>query len=267
MSRIISKSGRQQLRPVSQLELKNSKTRGRITVAGEESSTELKAQVRALFNMEDTMPRNTPERDEQGRFVSDDDRSRGSGRRYADSRRDDDNRRSGRYGDDDRGHGGWFGDSRGHAEAARRGWDERRDDRDSDDRRRYSSRSDDDDRRSGRHDDDRGRGWYGDSRGHAEAARRGWDERRDDDRSYRSSSRDDEGRYSSHDDDRYSNRNDERRYSSRGDDRRYSSQDDDRRSGGRSHGGWFGDPQGHSEASRRGWEERRDNDYDDRRRR
>ncbi|WP_158279452.1 hypothetical protein [Falsochrobactrum shanghaiense] len=35
----------------------------------------------------------------------------------------------------------------------------------------------------------------------------------------------------------------------------------------RGRGGWFGDPEGHSEASRRGWEERRDNDYEDRRRR
>ena len=27
--------------------------------------------------------------------------------------------------------------------------------------------------------------------------------------------------------------------------------------GGRGHGGWSGDPEGHSEASRRGWENRR----------
>ena len=81
------------------------------------------------------------------------------------------------------------------------------------------------------------------SRGHAEAARRGWDERRDD--------RDD-GR---------------RSYSSRDDDRRYASRDDDQRSTGRGHGGWFGDPEGHSEASRRGWDDRRDYEYDDRRRR
>nr|WP_313010931.1 hypothetical protein [Brucella intermedia] len=187
------------------------------------------------------MPRNMPERDDQGRFVSDDDRGRGGD----DRRRDDDDRRSSRYDDDDRGrgHGGWFGDSRGHAEAARRGWDERRDDRDYDDRRRYSSREDDyDDRRSRYDDDDRGRGWYGDSRGHAEAARRGWDERRDQDY------------------------DDRRRYSSRDDDRGYSSRDDDRRSGGgRGHGGWFGDSRGHAEAARRGWEERRDDDYDNRR--
>lgn len=47
------------------------------------------------------------------------------------------------------------------------------------------------------------------------------------------------------------------------DDRRYGRPhpDDDRRpgepGGGRDHGGWFSDPEGHSEASRRGWERRR----------
>jgi hypothetical protein len=47
--------------------------------------------------------------------------------------------------------------------------------------------------------------------------------------------------------------------SSRGGGRsRYEDEDDDRRSsrGGRGHGGWFGDSRGHSEASRRGWEDR-----------
>jgi hypothetical protein len=38
---------------------------------------------------------------------------------------------------------------------------------------------------------------------------------------------------------------------------RYSDDDDDRGRGrGRSQGGWFGDPEGHSEASRRGWRDR-----------
>jgi hypothetical protein len=52
---------------------------------------------------------------------------------------------------------------------------------------------------------------------------------------------------------------------------RYDDDNDDRR-GGRGHGGWYGDPEGHSEASRRGWEERegsrsrsRYDDDDDRR--
>jgi hypothetical protein len=159
---------------------------------------------------------NMPDRDEQGRFVSDDDDDRCG--RYARSERDDDrrydrprdergrfenderqsrrrdddddDRRSrGRREDDERrysrgGRGGWYG------EAARPGWDER-------ETHRSRGRSDDDydDRRgSGR---DEGQGWYGDPRGHAEAARRGWDERRrseyDDDRRLRSGD-DDDGR-------------------------------------------------------------------------
>ena len=130
--------------------------------------------------------RRMPPRDEEGRFMSED---RGDDRRY----------RSGSSGrnrdEDDRGRGsgrqgsGWYGDSEGHSEASRRGWDERgRSSRDDDDDRRYrSSRSRDDDdygrggsrsRASSRDDDDdRGRGhggWFGDSRGHSEAARRGW---------------------------------------------------------------------------------------------
>jgi hypothetical protein len=45
------------------------------------------------------------------------------------SRNDDDDHRSGsrsRGGSDDNGHGGWFGDPRRHAQAARRGWENRR---------------------------------------------------------------------------------------------------------------------------------------------
>ncbi|WP_296600458.1 hemerythrin domain-containing protein [Phenylobacterium sp.] len=164
---------------------------------------------------------------------------------------------------------GWYGDPEGHSEASRRGWDERRsfsgrdrdyDDRDrggggngggrsrDDDDRGYRSRGRDDDDRGYRgrgRDDDDGRGWYGDSRGHSEAARKGWESRRDDD-----DDRGSRGRSSRDDDDRG--------YRSRSRD-----DDDDRRSsssssrGGRSQGGWFGDAEGHSEASRRGWENRR----------
>ena len=184
---------------------------------------------------------NDRERDERGRFVSEDDRRSGRSRGYEDDRRY--SRSGGRDYDDDR--RGWYGDPEGHSEASRRGWDRRRDEYD-DDRRSSRSRYDDDDRspryrsddddyrysRSrGRADDDDGdgRGWYGDSRGHAEAARLGWERRRDDD-----------------DDD------DDRRYSWR------SSSDDNRGSSrGRGHGGWFGDSRGHAEAARRGWEDRR----------
>lgn len=169
-----------------------------------------------------------PERDDRGRFMSDDDDDRRSGSRNRSMRGRDD--------DDDRGGDGrgWFGDPQGHAEASRRGWDNRDDGRG----RSQGARSggggrsrDDDDDRSGD-----GRGWFGDPEGHAEASRRGWENRSDDGRSSGRSSQSARGG------------NDRR---SRDDD------DDDRRGGGRrSQGGWFGDPRGHSEASRRGWENR-----------
>ncbi|MGV6875505.1 hypothetical protein ACUSIJ_22785 [Pseudochelatococcus sp. B33] len=206
------------------------------------------------------------ERDAQGRFVSEDDRRyrrrddddrrygryddddrRGGEGRYASRRDYEDDRRYGRRGDEgysrDRGQGGWFGDPEGHAEAARRGWDERRDYDDDRRGRSYSRSRDDDDRRyGGRYDEgysrDRGQGgWFGDPEGHAEAARRGWDERRDydDDRRGRSYSR-------SRDDD----------------DRRYGRRDDEGYSRDRGQGGWFGDPEGHAQAARRGWRHRED---------
>ncbi len=207
------------------------------------------------LSQEDQMSRSSSstmerERDERGRFVSDDDRDErrrpyGRGRDDEDDRRrsmpprdedgrfvgtrsrydDDDDRRYSRsrsrdYDDDDRrrgpGHGGWYGDPEGHSEASRRGWDNT----------------------------DHGRsGWYGDPDRHSEASRRGWEEGggsrsryREDDRRGSMPARDDEGRFTSS----------RSRYDDNGDDRR----------GGRGHGGWYGDPQGHSEASRRGWDER-----------
>lgn len=109
-----------------------------------------------------------------------------------------------------------------------------------DNRRSSRGRGYDDDDRGGRN---QGSGWYGDSRGHSEAARRGWENRDDDDRGGRSGgSRSGRG----YDDDDRGGRSGSSR-SSRG--------DDDGRGHGR--GGWFGDPRGHSEASRRGWEDRR----------
>jgi hypothetical protein len=59
---------------------------------------------------------------------------------------------------------------------------------------------------------------------------------------------------------RFTDDND-RGYRSRGPERdeygRFASDDDGRRSsGGRGQGGWFGDPEGHSQASREGWEDR-----------
>jgi hemerythrin superfamily protein len=151
--------------------------------------------------------------------------SRGSSRGGYSSRSrddDDDDRRSSRG----RGQGGWFGDPEGHSEASREGWESRGSSRSS--RSRYDDDDDDDRRGSSRNGGGRGRGqggWFGDSEGHAEAAREGWESRG----SSRGSSR------SRNDDD-----DDDRRGSSRG----------------RSHGGWFGDSRGHSEAARRGWEDR-----------
>ncbi len=115
---------------------------------------------------------------------------------------------------------------------------------------RSSRGRDDDDDRGGR----RQGGWFGDPEGHSQAAQRGWDDRGrasrssrgrddDDDSGRRGSSgrgRDEDGRFTS------GNGNGGRSSRSRDD-------DDDR---GRGNGGWFGDPEGHSEAARRGWEDR-----------
>ena len=190
---------------------------------------------------ESEMPRNSsmPDRDEQGRFLPEDERrySRGGGGYRGGQERDEEGRfmsegrrsRS-RYEDEDEGrYGGGrrsMGsdrdeDERGGYGGGRRSMGRDRDkdegggygggrrsmglDRDEDERGRYSSRS------SG---EGRGRGhggWYGDPEGHSEASRRGWE----------------------------------------------------RSEHGES--GWYGDREGHSEASRRGWEEghrsqRRDED-------
>jgi hypothetical protein len=170
--------------------------------------------------MEDTMarsPSNERERDERGRFVSDDDDDdRRSSRRSRSRDDDDDDDRGGRGGgrgrsrddddDDDRGgrgrgRGGWFGDSEGHSRAARQRSedDDDRGGRGGGGRSRSRSRDDDDDDR-----DSRGRrrgGWFGDSEGHSEASRRGW-ERSDHEGS-----------------------------------------------------GWYGDSEGHAEAARRRWDD------------
>jgi hemerythrin superfamily protein len=160
-------------------------------------------------------------RDERGRFTDDDDRG---GRSRGGRDEDDRGYRSRGRDDNHRGQGGWFGDSRGHSEASRRGWEDRGGGRSGGGRDRdYEERSY---RARDRDDGDRGQGgWFGDSRGHAEASRRGW-ERSDHEGS---------GWY--------------------GDSRGHSEAS---RKGwdNPDHGpsGWYGDPRGHSEASRRGWE-------------
>jgi len=222
--------------------------------------------------------RGGPERDEQGRFMSEgrsrgryDDEDERYGRRSMSRERDDEGRfmseggshSRGRHDDEDerysrrsmgrdrddegrftrsgssegRGHGGWYGDSEGHSEASRRGWDNPRHGEsgwygDSEGHSEASRRGWD----NPRHGES---GWYGDPEGHSEASRRGWEHGHEG--NYRSRSRYDD---------------DERRYERRG---RSSDDDYERGNGGRGrgHGGWSGDPEGHSEASRKGWEHRR----------
>lgn len=183
---------------------------------------------------DDRRGRRMPERDEYGRFMSDDEDDRRYSRSSGSRGRYDDDRRS----DRDRGQGGWFGDPRGHSEASRRGW--RTSDHEGSgwygDPEGHSEAS----RRGWRASDHEGSGWYGDPEGHSEASRRGW-----------------EARGGSRGRSRYDD--DDRRSSARGDGGRSRYEDDDRRSSDRDRGqgGWFGDSEGHSEAARRGWENRR----------
>lgn len=214
---------------------------------------------------------NMPERDEEGRFMSDDDnRGQREGSRYQDDdyrdERDDrsyslrsnrndeydddyeDQQFSSDQDDDDyddnrssisggRGEGrGWFGDSEGHSQAARQNRGGRSG------RSRSMSRSSGDDDRNGGGGRSRsnrasgqGRGWFGDSEGHAEAGRHS----HDNDRGSRSASGGGRSRSSS---------------SSRGSSSRSGGRSSSR---GQGHGGWFGDSEGHSEAARQRWEGRR----------
>src|ERR1051326_569643 len=104
-----------------------------------------------------------------------------------------------------------------------------------------------------------GRGWYGDERGHAEAAREGWQQRRggrsrdyDDDDSQRSSrSRGRRGNYDE-DEDNYqsSSRSRGGEYEEDDDDDYGSSSRGGRRNSSSGEGrGWYGDEEGHSEAA------------------
>jgi hypothetical protein len=89
------------------------------------------------------------------------------------------------------------------------------------------------------------RGWYGDPKGHSEASHRGWEGReggnspRYEERSRRYDEAPSRGR-SQYADDRDDRRN-----------------DDYERGDGRGHSGWSGDLEGHFEAARRGWQNRR----------
>jgi len=239
-----------------------------------------------------TMPRQYErDRDDQGRFASDDDERRGGGRGYYgrsndgrsnDRERDDQGRfmsededRGGSRGSS-RGSGrGWYGDSEGHSRASEEGWEDRgrgggysSRSREDDDGDRYASRGSS---RGGE-----GRGWYGDPEGHSRASEEGWENRgrssgssrsRDDEDMYasRGSSRGGEGRGWFGDPEGHSRASEEgweNRGRSSGSSSRSRDDDDRYERGGRGgqgqsgHGGWFGDSRGHSEASRRGWQNR-----------
>ncbi len=205
------------------------------------------------------------ERDDRGRFLPEDEReySRGGYRNEAARYADENGRRvSGRYEDDDRpmrrgrdddddgrygrrgegrGHGGWFGDPEGHSEAARRAWRSGEHGEsgwfgDPDGHSEASRRA----WREGEHGES---GWFGDPRGHSEAARRGWET------GHEGNYRQARPRYDE----------DTRRGGSSGYEGPRSRYEDldDYEPRGRGHSGWSGDPEGHSEASRRGWAQRR----------
>jgi len=223
------------------------------------------------------------DRDERGRFQSeDDDRSHGRGQ-YSSRERDEDNGRhssgAGR---------GWHGDSEGHSQAAERGWESHsaRSDRNDDYGRgargsesRGSREQEEDYRRSG------GRnhgGWSGDPEGHSRASEAGWSERRGQGREeedYRRGGGRSHGGYYG-DSEGHSRaaesrggqrgrEDEEPRYSSRSD-RDYGRGEGSQSGSGRGEGrGWYGDPEGHSRASERGWEHRghssgRDEEADER---
>ena len=206
---------------------------------------------------ENPMARNSTaalERDDRGRFVGDDDdrrysRPRDEEGRFTSSRSrsryddDDDDRRYSRPRDEE----GRFASSRSRSRYEDDD-DDRRYSRPRDEEGRFtSSRSrsryddNDDERRGGRGHG----GWYGDPRGHSEAARRGWDEREGSTRSrYRDEDEPRSSRYADDDDDRrYSRpRDEEGRFTSSRSRSRYDDDDDEQR-GGRGHGGWYGDPE------------------------
>jgi len=92
----------------------------------------------------------------------------------------------------------------------------------------------------------RERGWFGDSEGHSEAAQQGWDHREGNSSSRRNNYYSDGRRNRREDDDseRGGNRYNSSRYREN-----YNDYNEGREGEGRGHGGWFGDSEGHSEAS------------------
>lgn len=154
-------------------------------------------------------------RDEEGRFMSEEDESEGYGR----SRQSSGSRR---YASSSRGQGGWFGDPEGHSRAARRGWGEEED---------YGYAQAPGGRRGAYTSSSRGRrqtqrGWFGDPEGHSEAARRGWEN-------------------PDHGPSGWFGDPERHREAAR---EGWENPD-------HGPSGWFGDPEGHREAAERGWEQ------------
>ena len=183
------------------------------------------------------------DRDERGRFVPEDERERWRGGYRGGPERDEQGRFMGEnghrswYEDDDEGYRRPMNRSRGYEEDERySGRDEGRGHRgwfgDPEGHSEASRRG----WQSSEHGDS---GWYGDREGHSEAARRGWEGGHESVSRSRSRYEDDDRRgYESQRGGRYEN-------------------DDDYGRGRNGRRGWSGDPEGHSEASRRGWEHRR----------
>ena len=214
--------------------------------------------------------RGGPERDEEGRFMSE------NGRR---SERDEEGRfmsESGRRSErDDQGR---FMSERGRrserddqgrfmSESGRRSSNRYEDDEEG--RAMSRSRGHEEDERYSRRDEGRGQsGWYGDREGHAEASRRGWRDPEHGESGWfgdreghsQAARRGWEGGHEGVSRSRSRYEDDERRGNESRAGGRYEGDDEyDRGRGGNGNGrrGWSGDPEGHSEAARRGWEHRR----------
>ncbi len=104
------------------------------------------------------------------------------------------------------------------------------------------------------------RGWHGEPERHAQAARRGWEERESGGRG-REDERGEEGRgFMSRGQERGAARGGQGERGGQGQERGAQERGGQERGGqerGGEHRGWRGDPRGHSEAARRGWEHRR----------
>ncbi len=212
--------------------------------------------------------RRMPERDEEGRFMSEDESGRSGGSRYRGHETpprdeygrfmsEDESRSS--HGGEYRGRGSYEGEGRYGRDEDYRGRGRHMPERD--EQGRFMS---EDEQRGSRSRYSRDENY---SRSDRDREGRSYASRYEEDRRGRHMpERDEQGRFMSEDEQRGSQSRSSREddYPRRGRnyeesesrrDPRYSRSDEDERSSG--HGGWFGDPEGHSEASRRGWSHRR----------